>query len=120
MKNIKRWGFLELIYKFEGNIIYDCHSLTARFERSLAQRELLRRSEKSARRSKEVLKAIIKRVSLYQQLPASPILNLQEELNIAWAMLLNQIENRIDPDKTAPKSLRDTEGWLNWARRFAV
>lgn len=99
---IEKWGADKLIKRFENDILYDCHSYHLKFERSDAKKELVRRG-------REVLKTIIEH--LHKKTPSG-------DLQVAWNNLLNMIEIQIDPDKTSPKDLRDTEGWISWAEKF--
>jgi len=101
----QNWSVTKLIERFEGDIVYDAHGFTAKFERSHAQKELTRRGQ-------EVLRPIIDHLN--ENMPESKF-----KLDIAWAYLLNQIEVRIDPDKTGPQKLADTKGWIKWAKKFA-
>jgi hypothetical protein len=96
---------MDLIKRFERDIVLDCHSFTARFERSLAQRELCRRGA-------GCLKAIT------DHLRKNPPKDFMD-LRTAWGYLLNQIEIRLDPKKTGPKRLKDTAGWIAWADKFS-
>ena len=97
---------VELIRQFERDIVYDCHGYTARFERSDAQKEL-------CRRGRRVLRPII------DHLRANPPVDFMD-LKTAWGHLLNWIEVAVDPEKSGPQKLRDTEDWLLWAERFAL
>lgn len=89
---------------FEWDIVYDCHGYTARFERSLNQKEL-------KRRGKDALPAII------AHLKANPPSSFMD-LDTAWGQLLNEIEVEIDPEKSGPQLLKDTSGWIAWAERM--
>jgi hypothetical protein len=94
----------DLIKQFEGDIVYDAHSYTARFERSRAQKELVRRG-------KEVLPPIITHLRAHP--PGEGM-----DLKTAWGHLLNWIEINIDPKKSGPQTLKDTTGWIAWAERM--
>ena len=97
-------SFSELIEGFEGDIVYDVHSYTARFERSQYQKEF-------KRRGKDALPAII------AHLRAKPPSSFMD-LDTAWGHLLNRIEVDIDPEKSGPQMLKDTMGWIDWAERM--
>lgn len=99
-------GVLDLIDRFEKDIVYDCHSYTARFERSQAMKEL-------HRRGKAVLRPIIEHLKRY---PPTGFMSL----DCAWGHLLNWIEVNVDSEKTGPKDRRDTAGWIAWAEKFAA
>lgn len=109
-KRVEEMNFPELIKRFESDIVYDVHSLRAKFERSYAQKMLFSKG-------REALGPIIKH--LQAEKPATDIEAIQEEVFIAWGQLLNRIEIKVDPDKGGPQDLRDTAGWIAWAERFA-
>jgi len=92
MVNLQRWGYPKLIKKFEDNMMYDCHSLRIRFERSQFQKELFERGQRS-------LRFIIEHLCQRKPIVAYPLLD--EDVVLAWTMLLNRIEIRIDPKKLA-------------------
>ncbi len=107
--SLKDMSPTELFKDFEGDIKYDAHNFQTKFSRSDARKEL-------ERRGKSILLPLID--WLRPQLDEDGRLP-GEEIRLAWAMMLNNIENVIDPRKSAPQSLHDTAGWLAWAERFA-
>jgi hypothetical protein len=111
MEEIEKMSFPELIAKFERSIAYNCHSLPIKFERSSAQKEL-------ARRGRESLRPIIERLRQERE-PITHYPLIEDDVTRAWMMLLNKIEIKVDPEKSGPEDLRDIEGWLSWAERFA-
>jgi hypothetical protein len=92
---------VDLIEGFESDMLDDCHGFNARFERSLYRRELVRRG-------KSVLQPII------DHLETNPPCDV--DLRKTWGHLLNWIEIDIDPEKSGPKKLDDTQGWIDWAK----
>lgn len=113
MKEIKKWDFSRLIKSFENDIIYGCHSFRSEFERSFAQRELVRRGQRS-------LKPLIEYICACREKPPTSYPLILDNLTVAWGKLFHWIEDIVDPDKTGPQDLRDIEGWIAWAERFAV
>ena len=111
MGDPKKMSWENLFERFESDIRYDCHSLTAKFERSSAQEELFKRG-------KESLRPIIGHLQQRKEKNNFPLLD--EDMTRAWAMLLNRIEIEIDPETSGPQDLSDLKGWLEWAERFAV
>lgn len=101
----------QLCERFDGDILYDMHSLTARIERSLARRELLERG-------RSALAVVIAHIELHPKLTGreSELPALLEELRLAWMKVLNSFEIRLDPKRGAPQKLADTPGWLAWAK----
>jgi hypothetical protein len=93
----------ELVDEFKRDIIYDCHSFRVKLSRSDAGKELVKKGRES-------LRGMITHLRAYKT---------DEETQLAFACLLNEIEIQIDPDKTAPRDLKDMDGWLVWAERFA-
>lgn len=94
----------ELIERFENDIIFDAHSYRARFERSQARKELCQRGKQALRDIVDHLKSA---------------LPLSGDIQTAWGHLLCLIEPTIDSNKTGPNELKDTEGWISWADKFA-
>ena len=103
--------FPTLIKRFEEDIIYDAHSLIAKFERSDAQKELFQRGRES-------LRPIIDHIKDQEHFSKFQVIG--NDLDIAWGKLLNRFEILLDPKKTAPEDLRDITGWITWAERFAT
>ncbi|MFC1615084.1 hypothetical protein ACFL22_00810 [Patescibacteria group bacterium] len=95
----------ELIQRFEKDILYDCHSLSARINRSDAQKELVEIGQGALRQIAEYLKP--------------KCTSDATELTVAWCTLLCYIEADIDPQKTGPELLDETQGWVDWAEKFA-
>lgn len=95
----------ELIKGFEGDIVFDCHGYTARFERSQYRQELQRRGRTMLQ-------------SITDHLRANPP-GGGRQLDTAWGHLLNWIEIDIDPEKSGPRLLKDLSGWIAWADRMA-
>ncbi len=92
--------------KFERNIVYDAHGFIQKFSRSEAGIEL-------ARRGRWSLAPIIYHLENdCQRLGDNEIVR-------AWTLLLNRIEVRVDPKKTAPQDLANMKGWIKWAKKFA-
>jgi len=98
-------GDAPLIERFENDIEYDAHSFRAKFGRSRARREL-------ARRGRAVLRAVIDH--LREHPPTD------DEVKVAWGRLLREVEDQIDPKRSAPRMYMDTDGWISWAERFAA
>jgi hypothetical protein len=94
-----------LCEQYDRDILYDCHSLPSRIERSRAALSL-RLNAFGA------LPTIIRHIETHTGLD-------KLDLRRAWGKLLNLIEIDIDPAHGGPKSLDDTAGWLNWAKKFA-
>lgn len=88
----------EVIQNFEGDITYDCHCYTARFERSSARRELCRRGF-------DALPAVV------AHLKAKPPLSFMR-LDYAWGHLLHWIAINLDPKGNNPEERTDTQGWI--------
>lgn len=95
----------QLCKQFDRDILYDCHSLPSRIERSEAAHGL-RLNAYGA------LPTIIRHIELHEGLD-------KLDLRRAWGKLLNHIEIDLDPARGGPKSLDDTVGWIAWARKFA-
>lgn len=94
----------ELIERFENDIIFDAHSYCAKFERSQAQKEL-------RRRGRQALGDILNHLKL--------ILPISGDIQTAWGHLLCLIEPSVDPVKSGPNELKDTQDWISWAEKFA-
>ncbi len=95
----------QLCKQFDRDILYDCHSLSSRIERSKAAHSL-RLNALGA------LPTIIRHIEKHTGLD-------RLDLRRAWGKLLNLIEIDIDPVHGGPKSLDDTVGWIAWAKKFA-
>lgn len=113
MEEIRNLDPPKLVERFENDIIYDCHSLRAKFGRSQAQRELVQKGRES-------LRPIVEHIRLYQQTPPTSYPLVLDDLLVAWGMLFHSIEIEVDPDRTGPQDLRDTDGWMAWAEKFAA
>lgn len=97
----------ELVQKFINHMVYDCHGIVIRFERSWAMKELVRRG-----------KAVLGTVAKYLSQPLEKR-ESSEELDWAFCYLLNLIgihhlKNEL---KEAPDSLKDVAGWTSWAEK---
>lgn len=93
----------ELIERFRNDILYDAHSYTARFERSMAQKELVRRG-------KESIQSIIDHLKAFP--PKDDAI-----LKTAWGHVLFLIEENIGCEETGPQLLQDTDGWIVWGEK---
>lgn len=111
MPNYREMDYTKLLRRFMNDIAFDCHSMRAKFERSMAQRELSRRGQKSLRPILDYLHKI--NFDVHQKFSTG------EECDFAWIKLLHVIEATIDPNRTAPNDLRDIPGWIKWAETFA-
>ncbi len=109
MSDFRKLSYPKLIEGFENDIAFDGHGLQARFDSSKAAKELLRRGQKALRHI----------VIHLRQLGSLENKSGKFDNLLAWAMLLNKIEVRVDTKKTGPKNLCDLEGWLSWAEQFA-
>lgn len=94
----------ELIERFTADILYDAHSYTARFERSMAQKELVRRGKEGIRPIIDYLKTL-------------PPSKGGESLNIALGHLLFRIEKSFDCKEAGPQLFGDTDGWIAWGEK---
>lgn len=93
-----------LCVRFDNDIRYDAHSLSARIQRSDAGKRL-------HRRGRPALRVIAIHLKCHEAL--SP------DLAYAWCSLLHRFEIDLDPKQTAPQQLSDTAGWIAWAERLA-
>lgn len=89
----------EVIQNFEGDITYDCHYYTARFERSSARREL-------CRRGLDALPAVV------AHLKAKPPLSFMR-LDYAWGHLLQWIAINLDPEGNNSGERTDIPSWID-------
>lgn len=94
----------ELIERFRNDILYDAHSYTARFERSVAQRELVRRGKEGLRQIIDHLKMSISSRS-------------DGSIKIAWGHLLFRIEKSIGCEEAGPQLFGDIDGWIAWGEK---
>ncbi len=107
---LKKMSYPRLFRKFEDSIRNDCHSLEIKFGRSRFQEEIFRRGKRS-------LGLVIDHIRQRKTDANFPLLD--KDVALAWTMVLNRIEIKIDPGKTGPPDLRNLKGWLAWAERFA-
>jgi hypothetical protein len=107
MKEESKMTAEELIERFAKDIIYDCHSLRARFERSMAMRELVRRGP-----------AVLGAISKFLKTPIAER-EAGDDLDWAFCSLLNQIGvHHLKKElKEAPDS-QDVDGWASWAEKY--
>lgn len=105
----------QLCERFDRDILYDCHSLIAREERSLAQKELLRRG-------RSALATVIVHLENHPKLTGRvpELSGLLEDLRLGWVMVLNRFEVALDPKRGAPQLLAAYDGWLVWAKTQAA
>lgn len=98
----------KLFDEFEKDILYDCHALVTRINRSPAAREIIRRGP-----------AILKDVSthLKDYKPPTTYELLGKQLKHAWGVLLSWLADEHHL-KDKPTSQRDFPTWVNWAAQF--
>ncbi len=87
---------------FEADIIFDAHGLVAKVSRSRAGRSLRGFGHAA-------LRQIVTHLKRHTRLAN------HEELRWAWGTLLSQFEIDLDPQKSGPQSLVETDAWIRWA-----
>lgn len=98
-----------LVERFEHDIQFGCNSLNIKFNHSSAWKELVRRGQK-------VLGPIVG--YLKERTPPSGEF-MEDDISIAWSMLLCNIKQSID---SQPIDLKfgNLAGWVSWAERFST
>lgn len=98
---------LKLINRFQSDIVYDCHSLSARYGRSDAVRKILEAAI-------DMLPFIAAHLSTYEK--ATDIHDIEMDARIAWCWLLRQIHDENDIGE--PPIVGNFEGWVKWAKGY--
>lgn len=108
-KPVEEQTLPELLQCFKGEIVYDAHSLSARFARSRAKRELI-----DHRVSWETLTEVVKHVRLH---PITDNLEKQTGLPTALAALIEEMCLRLGMDMETSPEVRDPVAWADWAEK---
>jgi len=89
------------------DILYDCHSFTAKVGRSSAIKYLCSKGKRS-------LRALVE----YLTLNPECLGHIESEVRVMFGMVFADIEKQIDPAKTGPQKLNETDLWIGWAKKF--
>lgn len=96
-----------LIVSFQGDILFDCHSLSARYGRSAAVRELIEFGP-------EVVPLMAAHLASFESPTAT--VALENDLKQAWTWLMDEMSLYME-DYPGPLHF---DGWVEWARRRAA
>lgn len=97
----------EIIERFQNDILYDCHSLSARYGRSEAVRALLEMGI-------EAVPVMIAFLADFSSPTAEP--GAENDLKRAWTWILDDMSVFMDDH---PGSLH-FDGWVEWAKRRVI
>lgn len=114
MKDLQTMDFPEIFEEFEREILYDCHSVRTKFNRSETKNEIIKKGRES-------LGPIVEYLSKNDIATRHPNItkDLIVELDVAWGLLLTHIRYEFDK-KGAYPSLHDMHSWIEWARKSTI